>query len=175
MIHLSKIYFYLSCTAASQQLFYNHLSNKQQILFNLNWAQFSFKKSVNLYMHQRSRSGQVEFTILSIQNSSFRSQKEKLSKQKRLRQIQIHLLIVWYLIIPTSHLFFTYNYDNMLSKYIKLVIRTNIFIYVRFIFLFYSRDNLQNYKNLNFSFKFNNAKYLSKNNVEGNVQHHLRR
>ena len=175
MIHLSKIYFYLGSSTSSQILFYNHLSNKQQILFNLNWAQFSFKKSVNLYMHQRSRSGQVEFTILSIQNSSFRSQKEKLSKQKRLRQIQIHLLIVWYLIIPTSHLFFTYNYDNMLSKYIKLVIRTNIFIYVRFIFLFYSRDNLQNYKNLNFSFKFNNAKYLSKNNVEGNVQHHLRR
>ena len=126
-------------------------------------------------MHQRSRSGQVEFTILSIQNSSFRSQKEKLSKQKRLRQIQIHLLIVWYLISPTSHSFFTYNYHNMLSKYIKLVIRTNIFICVRFNFLFYSRDNLQNYKNLNFSFKFNNAKYLSKNNVEGNVQHHLRR
>ena len=127
MIYLSKIYFFSGCSAASQQLFYNHLSNKQQILFNLNRAKFSFKKSVNLYMHQRSRSGQVEFTILSIQNSSFRSQKEKLSKQKRLRQIQIHLLIVWYLIILTSHSFFTYNYDNMLSKYIKLVIRTNIF------------------------------------------------
>ena len=52
-------------------------------------------------MHQRSKSGQVEFTIRSIQNSSFRSQKEKLSKQKRLRQIQTHLLILRYVILST--------------------------------------------------------------------------
>ena len=60
---------------------------------------FNSRLSVNLYMHQQFSWGQVKFTILSIQTSSFSNKRAKLSKQKRSRQIQIHLFRIEYLIL----------------------------------------------------------------------------